>query len=93
MKTWLLVIKALLSPWLLLTGLVFFRALGFAVTTKQFVALAYFCLFWSMVIAAYLSILSFVKNAKAEEKRGGKVRFSRPAARSAREPGAERPGR
>ncbi|MHA6848549.1 hypothetical protein [Ralstonia syzygii] len=64
MKTWLLVGKAVLSPWLLLAGLAFFRGLGFSVTAKHFIALAWFCLFWSIAIAAYLGILYFVKKRR-----------------------------
>lgn len=69
MKTSLLVAKAILSPWLLLAGLAFFRAIGFAVTTKHFVALSFFCLFWSVVIAIYLSVLYFMKK-RADQKNG-----------------------
>ncbi|WP_247313782.1 hypothetical protein [Ralstonia pseudosolanacearum] len=67
MKTALLVAKAVLSPWLLLAGLAFFRALGFAVTAKNLVALACFCLFWSVVISVYLGVLHFLK--RREERR------------------------
>ncbi|WP_390623058.1 hypothetical protein [Ralstonia syzygii] len=71
MKTSLFVAKAILSPWLLLAGLVFFRAIGFAVTTKHFVALSCFCLFWSVVIAIYLGVLHFLKkrnDRKSDER-------------------------
>lgn len=71
MKTSLLVAKAILSPWLLLAALAFFRAIGFAVTAKHFVALSYFCLFWSTVIAIYLGALHFLKkrdDRKNDEK-------------------------
>lgn len=71
MKTSLLVAKAVLSPWLLLAGLAFFRALGFAVTTKHFVALACFCLFWSVVIAGYLGTLHVLKRRQDRRSKRG----------------------
>lgn len=71
MRAGWLVLKAVVSPWLLLAGLVFFRALGFAVTTKHFVVLAYVCLFWSMLIAAYLSVLFFVRSREDQKDKRG----------------------
>ncbi len=73
MKTSLLVAKAILSPWLLLAALAFFRAIGFAVTAKHFVALACFCLFWSVVIGIYLGVLHFLKK-RDDRKRDERAR-------------------
>jgi len=54
-----------------LAALAFFRAIGFAVTVNHFVALACFCLFWSVVIAIYLGVLHFLKkrdDRKSDER-------------------------
>ncbi|UBM07929.1 hypothetical protein [Cupriavidus metallidurans] len=72
MKTSLLVAKAILAPWLLVVGLAFFRALGFSVTARHFLALAYFCLFWSIAISVYLSILYLLRKRSEQKKPHGR---------------------